>query len=314
MKMYCRIALLTAVTACSTRCYAGPTSQQQSLLSLAAAANARYIPTGDGAAVETAVGRLLFAPASRKMTFDGLLIWLNAPVRVANEDLLLDRIDVESTVLPLLRPGQVLADKRVKSVVIDPGHGGQAFGARGSGMMPEKDIVLDIARRVRRKLQLSDVRARLTRDGDQTLSLSARPERAARWGADVFVSIHVNSAANPAAAGVETYVLPAPGYPSTSGSNANGPCPGNKHDPLSLLLAYHVHRGMFASARSQDRGIRRARFEVLRNAQCAAVLVECGFLSNPQDALNLENTAHRNALAEGIARGLLTYISACNRP
>jgi len=200
------------------------------------------------------------------------------------------------------------------TVVLDPGHGGTDPGAIGISGVKEKDLELDVAGRVRRRLQASNIRTRLTRSGDQTVSLRDRSTRARSWGAGLFVSIHANSAANAAARGAESYILPAHGFASTSGSASRwSTCDGNAFDAANMLLAFHTHKGMVLNTGADDRGIRRARFQVLREANCPAVLVECGFLSNRAEERRLRESAYREKLAEGITQGILTMIGQTTR-
>jgi N-acetylmuramoyl-L-alanine amidase len=253
---------------------------------------------------------LRFEPGSRKLAVSGILIWMNASCLARGRDWTIAGCDAARIVDPLLRPRQVLASQRVRTVVLDPGHGGQDQGAAGARRVLEKKVVLDIARRVRSRLQACGVGVKLTRPKDETLALGARTAAAAAWGADVLVSIHLNSARNRDARGVETYVIASEGFASTAAARGDlRPCPGNDHEAASTVLAYFVHKGVLAQTRTPDRGIKHARFEILRSAPCPAALIECGFVSNPTDEARLIEARHRDAIAEGIARGILTYIN-----
>jgi N-acetylmuramoyl-L-alanine amidase len=195
--------------------------------------------------------------------------------------------------------------------VLDPGHGGEDTGARAPGGVLEKTLVQDIARRVAQVLRASGVRVKLTRERDQSMGLQERAHRARRWDADVFVSIHLNSAANPAASGVETYVLPVAGQASTAGDKRRAEAAsGNGYDTRNMLLAYRVHRALCKASPGMDRGIRRGRFEVLRLAPCPAALVECGFLSNPADRDRVASPEGRASLAAALAKGIAQYLAA----
>ena len=261
-------------------------------------------------ALRAATTELIFHPDSRKLGFGGLTLWLNGPLLRHNGAFTVTRADLDAVIDPLCRPSTTLRDTRVRTVVLDPGHGGDDSGAIGRRRLYEKKVVLDIAKRVRRKLQANQVSALMTRTGDQTVSLKERAARTFRWKGDLLISIHLNAASNPLAEGIETFVLPAPGHPSTGGGNgALHGYPGNRFDAASLLLASYVHRGLLAQPGAADRGIKRARFELLRNAPCPAVLVECGFISHAGEEARILDPNYRDALAEGIARGILTMIS-----
>jgi N-acetylmuramoyl-L-alanine amidase len=174
--------------------------------------------------------------------------------------------------------------------------------------------VLDLARRARVHLANAGLQVRLTRDNDRFVELAERCRMAARWKADLFVSVHLNSAANGAARGVESYVLPAPGAPSTA-DDGRPPSrtvsySGNRFDGANFLLGYHLHRGLLERTEAADRGIRHARYLVLRDAPCPAALMECGFLSSREEEALLETEAHRERVAQGLADGILGYIKA----
>ena len=269
-------------------------------------------PVRAGAAVlmRNACNALDFEPFSRKLVFDRVLIWLNDTCAPDGAGWTIAACDAQGVVDALLRPRQVLAATRVATVVLDAGHGGKDSGARGRRGASEKKIALDIARRVRVRLQSCGVAVRLTRQKDEDLSLPARTGLATQWKADLFLSIHLNSARNGAARGVETYVVASEGYPSTAAGRADaGACAGNCHEAANGLLAYYVHKGVVTQTGATDRGIKRARFELLRTASCPAALVECGFVSNSAEERRLNDSAYRDRIAEGITRGILTFVS-----
>jgi N-acetylmuramoyl-L-alanine amidase len=217
----------------------------------------------------------------------------------------------------LLSPNDHLRGMGHKVVVLDPGHGGRDSGARSLAGRREKDFTLDLAGRVRLRLVHAGIEVRLTRANDRALPLSERCRRAANWDADLFVSIHANQAANRGAHGIETYVLPAPGYPSTSnaepGERAAAAYAGNRYNAANTVLGYNLQRRLLKETHAADRGLKRARFVVLREAPCPAALVECGFLSHAGEANRLASDAYRERLAEGLSNGITDYISAVRR-
>jgi N-acetylmuramoyl-L-alanine amidase len=252
---------------------------------------------------------LAFEEGSRKLRFNNLLVWMHDPLTVSGRSWTLERDDVDCVVDPLLRADAVLSGQGRQIVVIDAGHGGGDSGAVGRRGSREKDITLDLAKRVKRKLAESQVTVRLTREKDKTRSLSGRCRKANRWDADVFVSIHLNSASDPAASGLESYVIAVAGRESTDGHRADEKTyVGNEHEEASMVLGYYVQKGLLSYAGGTDRGIKRARFQVLRDVDCPSVLVECGFLSNASEEKKLLDARHKDKVAEGIARGVLTYL------
>jgi len=245
---------------------------------------------------------------SRKLLFNGILIWMNGPVVKKDGEWSIPKVDTTKTIDPLLRADKALASAGYATVVIDPGHGGRDPGAIGRRKVHEKKVVLDIAKRVRKRLRASGVTVKLTRERDSALSLAARAAKAKEWKADIFVSIHCNSAHNSKAAGLETYVVPAAGFSSTAGNNDRNTYSGNRYDAANILLGYHVHKEMLAHVKGADRGIRRARFDVIRDAPCPAILVECGFVSNRDEERKMLESEYRDNVARGIAQGILTYV------
>jgi N-acetylmuramoyl-L-alanine amidase len=174
-------------------------------------------------------------------------------------------------------------------VVIDPGHGGPDPGAIGIGGIREKDIVIDISRQVAAKLEQQGVGVVLTRSADRDLDLEPRVQIARRVNATIFVSIHANaiSMSRPDINGLETYY-----YGSWS----------------SRRLAALIHRSVLQSTGSRDRGIRSARFYVLRRTLMPASLVEVGFVTGREDSPRLATANYRTLLADSIARGILEYL------
>jgi N-acetylmuramoyl-L-alanine amidase len=173
-------------------------------------------------------------------------------------------------------------------IVVDPGHGGPDPGAIGIGGLREKDIVLPVALQVAALLEQQGVTAVLTRSDDRDLDLEPRVQIAERANANLFVSIHANAInlSRPDINGIETY------YYSDSG----------------LQLARVIHSSMVQVPGTQDRGIRQARFYVIRNTSMPAVLLELGFVTGAQDARLLADPTFQSQMAAAIARGILQYV------
>jgi N-acetylmuramoyl-L-alanine amidase len=168
------------------------------------------------------------------------------------------------------------------TVVIDPGHGGSDPGAvRGS--IKEKHLALDVSQRLEGCLRYNGIRTIMTRRSDSTLSLSARAKIANRYPRAIFVSIHFNASKRRSASGMETF------YMSDKGKR----------------LAASVQRSLDNRVPGKDRGWNEENFKVLRATQGTAILVECGFISNPSEAQNCASWAHRQKVASAIARGLV---------
>lgn len=269
---------------------------------------------GQSAVYRSRTTTVIFEAGIRKVVVNGVSVYLNRSVVRAAGNWVIAPVDAVDTVGAMLFPSRALRKAAAALVVLDPGHGGTDPGA-GQGSMQEKNLALDIAKRVRDRLRDNHINVMLTRDRDTFVSLEERCWRADRYGADVFVSIHLNASRNPAISGVETYIVPASGYPTTveleqnivSGKRKD--CPGNRFDGANVVLAQYLHKGLMAHTGSPDRGVRRARFYVIRNANSPAALVECGFLSNRSEAKKISDASYRDRIAEGISRGILTYLS-----
>ena len=255
---------------------------------------------------------LAFDLNSRRMVYNERVFYLNHSLIQYRNRWAMARCDLDNGLDALLHPSRVLVRQALGLVVLDPGHGGEDSGATGVGGVVEKYMTLDIARRVARKLRASGVSVQLTRDDDQALTLDERSNRARRWQGSLFVSIHLNSTSDRAVSGAESYSLTAPGAPSTAAPETHATegatYTGNRYDAASLLLARFVQEGLLYCGQMSDRGVKKARFAVLKSAPCPAALAECGFLSNRQEERKILQKAYRDALAEGLARGILTYI------
>ncbi len=262
---------------------------------------------------------MIFEPDSRKMSMMDVQVWLQNPVTRVRGRWAINRLDADNTLDPILRSYLHLRNRGASVVVIDAGHGGKDGGAEAPATgLVEKDANLDIARRVRALLVRADVRTLMTREDDVFLELEDRCALASRWSPDVFVSIHCNSGPDSDAQGIETYILSKAGAAST---NTRDQAPsssyraqrGNSHDAASAVLGFALQKRMLRDTGAEDRGLRHARFAVLKDAPCAAALVECGFLSNRAEALKLGDPVYRDRIARSIAQGVLDYCAAVRK-
>ncbi len=217
----------------------------------------------------------------------------------------------------------------VRTIVLDPGHGGEDLGARGPTGTVEKDVALSIARRARAEL----VNARglsvfLTRDRDAELSLDERTATANNYKADLFVSIHVNASRARGARGSEVYFLSyqasddesrriaqAEGSAESLRQGTAGPdlelilwdMAQAEHLEESSALASHLQEELAVVTGSEGRGVKQAPFRVLVGATMPAVLVEVAFISNPEEEKLLASDAYQARVASAIARGIERY-------
>ncbi|MFC1467238.1 N-acetylmuramoyl-L-alanine amidase [Verrucomicrobiota bacterium] len=259
---------------------------------------------------------LTFEHDSRKCTIDGVSVWLLHPVRKVMGSWAIYERDFTRTIDPVLRPATYLRNAPTSLVMLDPGHGGKDDGAKGVRNVKERLVVMDVAKRVERELRKHGIRVKKTRPRDVYLSLTERAAIAARAGASLFVSIHMNSSGDKSVAGSETYVLAPTGEDSTNhyGQKARKTaCRGNRHDSANMLLGYRIQRALLRSAKRPDRGVKRARFKVLKDAPCPAALVEGAFVSNAAEESKMIEANFREAMAQGIATGIREYLSLAKK-
>ncbi|MBM3251977.1 MAG: hypothetical protein FJZ11_04260 [Candidatus Omnitrophica bacterium] len=218
---------------------------------------------------------------------------------------------------------------KIKKVVIDPGHGGYDPGAISSSGIKEKKVNLDIAKRLKDVLESKGIDVILTRSSDNYVSLNRRAEISNRSGADLFVSIHVNANKSSQPYGFETY------YFSEASDNVaralevaenapfiNETTADDSSRNLKVILGDMIYTENIAASKDvakhicdntcnimglRNRGIKSARFAVLKNADIPAILVEVGFLSNPKEEKALRNSFYRQQIAEGLASSIANY-------
>ncbi len=214
-------------------------------------------------------------------------------------------------------------------VVLDPGHGGDRDGAVSVEGRKEKDITLQIARLLKKRLERQGARVVLTRGGDDSVDLLRRAAIANAEEADLFVSLHLNSApggAGSPARGIETYFLSADASDAAASAVAarenadrirSGPTDmvggilEDLEDQANLAessrLAQAIHVALVRGTRAPDRGVKLAPFHVLAGARMAAVLLELGFVSHPAEGKDLARPARQEAIANAVAAGIATW-------
>ena len=261
--------------------------------------------------------RLQFAVDSREARVNGLQVWLLYPLATRAGDWYVSQLDVEATLRPLLSPGLSPPGKRLKTICLDPGHGGRDPGNRLPGRQ-EKDYTLRLALELRDQLKQAGFKVLLTRTSDSFVERSDRPEFARRANADLFVSLHFNAteSGRGEARGSEVYCLTPAGAASTNARGEGvqtGAFPGNRTNGKNLLLAYQIQKALLRVLQSDDRGVRRARFEVLREATMPAVLIEAGFLSHPEEGKKIFTAEYRRQMARAITEGIQNYKQAVER-
>ena len=221
----------------------------------------------------------------------------------------------------------------IRTIVIDPGHGGTESGALGSSGTAEKDLTLILAKTLKRHLERRmAVRVVLTRETDEDLPLQSRPAIANQNKADLFISLHLNSSYGTSAHGAETFILNPEASDAQAADTAaienqatseEGAAAGA--DPLydlqlilwdmsqshhlseSLRFATLIQEELNEALSLRDRGVKQAPFKVLMGAAMPAVLVELGFISNPREEAKLQDPAYRAQLVDSLVRAVSRY-------
>jgi N-acetylmuramoyl-L-alanine amidase len=176
---------------------------------------------------------------------------------------------------------------------LDSGHGGKDSGAKGNGLL-EKNLTLEICEKIEAKLKKDyiGIEVLMTRNTDTYVSLSERTNRANKWGADIFLSVHINSSSNASANGFDTHI-----YPNS--------------DPKTKAFQNVMHKEIYSRLKNygfKDRGVRSNDFHVLRESHATALLSENGFISSKADSDRLKRVEVINAIVDGHVIGLEKFI------
>jgi N-acetylmuramoyl-L-alanine amidase len=261
-------------------------------------------------AIGSTNGVMVLEVGSLTTTWNGVEIHLGFEPQMIDGEISLFGLDLQKNLEPLLcEPPLTFGTNRV--IVIDPGHGGNNFGTRSvlDGRF-EKEFTLDWAKRLKPLLETNGWKVFLTRTSDEYVTNANRVVFAGAHHADLFISLHFNSAApDQKADGLETYCITPTGMPSTLTRGFADPwsenLPNNNFDAQNLKLAVRIHTALLRTTGMDDRGVRRSRFDtVLREQNRPAILIEGGYLSNPREAKLIESADYRQKLAEAVAIAL----------
>lgn len=246
----------------------------------------------------------------RKAQINGVPVWLAFPLLYQNGSPLISQTDLAETIGPVLGPPENSPGIKVRTVCLDPGHGGKDPGNR-AGSNEEKKYTLLLAEEASAQLRAAGFNVVLTRNSDTYVDLPTRPEIARKRHADLFISLHFNSTeeARNEVKGVEVYCCTPAGAHSTNGRGEGDThwVEGNRTDERNMLLAYEIDRSYQKNLEAEERGVKRARFEVLREATVPAILIEGGFMSHPMESKRIYDPAYRKQMAHAIVQGVLAY-------
>jgi N-acetylmuramoyl-L-alanine amidase len=252
---------------------------------------------------------------TNEFSINGVRFFSDFPLLANENENLISVTDVAKIIEPVLRPNKISGAKKIDTVVLDAGHGGDDSGSSGN-WGSEKDYALDVALTAREHLLRGGFKVEMTRSRDQSVSLEQRVAFANGFPNGVFVSIHFNSSSG--GSGVESYALAPAGVPSNASSENHVSTDdtrwyqGNARDSANIALAAAVHASILSRVSVFDRGIRHARFHVLRDIKIPAVLVEAGFLSDPTEGAHIATAQYRQQLGRAIAQAVTSYNSAVN--
>ena len=263
--------------------------------------------------------RLVFDVNSAQAEIGGVNVRLSYPVAGDHGELLISQLDIETALRPLIYSPKPNA-RKVTTICLDPGHGGKDTGNRVVGFLThnEKTYTLALGLELKRQLTLAGFHVIMTRTKDVFVELPDRPALANRDGADLFVSLHFNATPVDKAdiEGPETYCITPVG---ASSSNAHGESSefgsgigveataANRSEDKSLLLAYQVERSLVQNLHANDRGVKRARFAVLRDATMPAILIEGGFMTHPLEGKKIYSADYRCQMAAAIVKAIESY-------
>lgn len=242
---------------------------------------------------------LEFGPGERDLRIQGYRLQLSRPIRYSSTgDLLISQEDIAKLLDPILRPVYIPNRQEVKTIVIDPGHGGHDIGVRNAHIR-EADFTQLMARALAEELRQRGYTVILTQDSNSFRSNQQRAEITRRQENAIFISLHLNTGRSDVK-GVQTYTT----APAAFGES---PVPGNEFDAANIALAFALQASLISHTSATDAGIKRSHFSLLNSLNCPAALVELGYATNEDDCAALNSETHRQALCTALANGIDTF-------
>lgn len=252
--------------------------------------------------------KLVFKEKERHCFFNNTKIYLNRPIIIRGHAMYISRSDWDNNLRPIL----FQKPNRLYCIVLDPGHGGRDMGCQSLREgLDEKVLTFDLAKRVQTLLLKRGYRVHLTRYNDVFVPLEDRVALAKKYNADLFLSIHFNTVPQTYVQGIETYIVP-PLNEASSGRDTliaadREYSSGIAQNPWNVLFGYCLQSTLIKSLHADDRGLKRARFKVLKEQTCPAALIECGFFSHAGELDKIKTTAYRDQIATAIVDAIGTY-------
>lgn len=247
---------------------------------------------------------LRFGPAPRELFIQGYLCMLSHPVQEdSSGDLLISTSDVQNVIEPVLRPTYIPNRQAVRTVVLDPAHGGHDTGTV-TPYAREADVALVVATKLGAELRKRGYEVILTQEHNQYLSPQARVDKANAAPAAIFVSLHLNSGRSDMK-GVQTYTI----APASKGEK---PLPGHEFCQSSMALAMALQSTLIDKAEAVDGGCRRAHYSPLNSLRCPSVMVELGYATHPEEGTRLSGEEYQLKLVSALAAGVDAYARTAN--
>lgn len=315
MRLSCLLALLLATVPC------GGVTADGSMWNATSVGDVGYVPLEDlrsfyklmpiaqpRESALRAVGNgaltLIFGPEPRDISIQGIRCVLSHPVRENDKgDLLVSKTDLIKLIDPILRPTYITNRRTVKTVILDPGHGGYDTGSV-TEQVREADVALLVAGKLATELRKRGVQVRLTREDNRHMSDQSRIDTISGAEAPIFISLHLNSGRSDMS-GVETYTT----TPAQLGTSEK---PANEHDAANAALAMALQAAVVTKAEARDGGCRRAHYSLLNSLDCPAARVELGYTTHPDEAARLNSDEYQNRLAMALADGITAFATVMN--
>ena len=262
-------------------------------------------PRGSAArAVGNGTVTLIFGPGPSELSIHGLRCTLSHPTLPDDKgDILVSKTDLLALIDPVLRPTYIANRRLVKTVILDPGHGGHDAGTV-TDHVRESHVSLMVASKLATELKKRGMEVLLTRDANHHVSDQSRVDMASRTADAIFISLHVNSGRSDVR-GVETYTV-------TPAEEETEKRPANEYDAANAALAVALQASMVHKAEAKDGGVRRARYSLLSSLNCPAALVELGYATNAEEAEKLNDDEYQSRLAQALADGVAAFSAVMN--
>jgi len=249
-----------------------------------------------------------FIVGSQEVFLNGLKFHFSYPVVVKSGKTLISQIDLVKLI-------DISNSNVVKTVIIDPGHGGYEPGTVNR-YGQEKEFTWKLAQKLRAKLVRKGFKVAFTRNGDHYVSLNDRVKIANQYSDAIFVSLHFNAGGAGRAYGIETFTLSPAGvahYGRGLKASDLKTRTGNAQDSSNIALATAIHGRAIRNLKARDRGIRRARFNVITGVRHPGVLFEGGFMSHYKEGAKIAKDAYLDHIAQALFEGIVLYKTATEK-